>query len=175
MSEYIDTVRLNGSGIPIRDSDAQQKIAHLSQISTGNGISSAVMNNDGTLTLNFTDGTSFTTENIRGLPGQGVPAGGAAGKYLRKQTGTDYDTEWGSLPKAVTVDFGTVSSLPATKSAAGVTADMAAVAYEFGTPSAFTSALTVTTGSGTVTLSGTISGSSTVTVTLVPADAVAGA
>ncbi|MBR3016621.1 MAG: hypothetical protein IKH57_06025 [Clostridia bacterium] len=177
MSEYIDNVRLNGSSIPIRDSDAQQKIARLEQVKTGNGISSAVMNSDCSLTLNFTDGTSYTTESIRGVSGAdglGVPAGGAAGNYLRKRTGTDNDTEWGSLPKAVTVNFGTVSSLPVTKSAAGVTVDMVPAAYEFGTPSAFTSALTVTTGSGTVTLSGTISGSSTVKITLVAADAVTG-
>ena len=175
MSEYIDNVRLNGSSIPIRDSDAQQKISQMELASTGNGIASAVMNNDYSLTLNFTDGTSYTTQSIRGVPGSdglGVPAGGEAGKYLRKRSASDNDTEWGSLPKAVTVNFGTVSSLPVTKSAAGITADMAAVAYEFGTPSAFRSALTVTTGNGTVTLSGTIRGSSGVKITFAAADAV---
>ena len=36
---------------------------------TGNGIASAVLNDDCTLTLNFTDGTSYTTESIRGAAG----------------------------------------------------------------------------------------------------------
>jgi len=36
---------------------------------TGNGISSAVLNDDYTLTLYFTDGTSYTTPSIRGATG----------------------------------------------------------------------------------------------------------
>lgn len=38
----------------------------------GNGIESAVLNNDYTLTLNFTDGTSFTSSSIRGETGNGI-------------------------------------------------------------------------------------------------------
>ena len=41
---------------------------------TGNGIASAVLNQDYTLTLTFTDGTSYTTPSIRGAQGaQGNP------------------------------------------------------------------------------------------------------
>ena len=41
----------------------------------GDGISSAVLNNDYTLTLTFTDGTTYTTPSIRGEKGeQGEPA-----------------------------------------------------------------------------------------------------
>lgn len=41
---------------------------------TGNGIASAVLNDDYTLTLTFTDGTSYTTSSIRGEQGpQGEP------------------------------------------------------------------------------------------------------
>lgn len=36
----------------------------------GNGIQSAVLNSDDTLTLNFDDGTSYTTPSIRGEPGK---------------------------------------------------------------------------------------------------------
>lgn len=39
---------------------------------TGNGIESVVLNNDYTLTLNFTDGTSYTTASIRGTTGNGI-------------------------------------------------------------------------------------------------------
>lgn len=38
----------------------------------GNGIESAVLNDDYTLTLNFTDGTSFTSPSIRGEKGNGI-------------------------------------------------------------------------------------------------------
>ena len=38
----------------------------------GNGIASAVLNDDYTLTLNFTDGTSFTSTSIRGETGNGI-------------------------------------------------------------------------------------------------------
>lgn len=38
----------------------------------GNGIASAVLNDDYSLTLNFTDGTSFTTSSIRGETGNGI-------------------------------------------------------------------------------------------------------
>jgi hypothetical protein len=36
---------------------------------TGNGIDSAIMNDDYTLTINFTDGTEYTTPSIRGAQG----------------------------------------------------------------------------------------------------------
>jgi len=38
----------------------------------GNGIASAILNDDYTLTLNFTDGTSFTSTSIRGQRGNGI-------------------------------------------------------------------------------------------------------
>jgi len=41
----------------------------------GNGIASAVLNADYTLTLNFTDGTSYTTTSIRGAQGPAGPQG----------------------------------------------------------------------------------------------------
>ena len=175
MSEYIDNVKLNGVSIPIRDSEAHEKIAHINRQSTGNGIESAVMNADFTLTLNFTDGTSFTTPSIRGVPGAdgiGIPGGGSSGQVLRKKSASDYAMEWSNPPRPVTVNFGTVSSLPVTKNVPGVTADMIVVSHEFGTPDALTGDLTVTAGNGTVTLSGSIQGSSTVKLTLASADAV---
>lgn len=172
MSEYIDSVKLNGVSIPIRDSDAQEKIAQMEQLSTGNGIESAVMNADDTLTLNFTDGTSYTTPSLRGASGYGMPSGGAAGQILRKRSAANYDMEWRTPANAVTVDFGTVSSLPVTKTFAGVTADMVVAAQTFGNPSAFTEDLTVATSSGSITLSGKITGSSTVRLTLISADPV---
>lgn len=66
----------------------------------------------------------------------------------------------------ITVDMGTISSLPITKTATGVTADMTVDSWEIGTPSAFRSDLTVTTADGSVTVSGSISGSSTLKIKL---------
>lgn len=50
---------------------------------TGNGISSTVLNADYTLTINFTDGTSYTTPSIRGEQGiQGETGNGIASTVL---------------------------------------------------------------------------------------------
>ena len=38
----------------------------------GNGVSSTVQNDDGTITFNYTDGTSFTTDNLMGSTGNGA-------------------------------------------------------------------------------------------------------
>lgn len=51
---------------------------------TGNGISSAVLNDDYTLTLYFTDGTSYTTPSIRGATGD-------SGVYVGTTEPTDPD------------------------------------------------------------------------------------
>ena len=64
------------------------------------------------------------------------------------------------------VDFGTVSSLPVTKSVSGITADMMCTAYLLGTPSAQTGDWTVTTAAGSVTVSGNISGSTALEIKL---------
>jgi hypothetical protein len=33
-------------------------------------------------------------QGIQGLQGPGVPTGGAVGRFLRKKSSSDYDTEW---------------------------------------------------------------------------------
>ena len=43
---------------------------------------------------------NFAFDGLKGTPGtngQGVPAGGAAGQFLKKSSGTDYDTEWDTV------------------------------------------------------------------------------
>lgn len=54
---------------------------------TGNGISSTVLNNDYTLTINYTDGTSTTTESIRGAQGEQGPAGATGATGPQGETG----------------------------------------------------------------------------------------
>lgn len=99
---------------------------------------------------------------VVGENGQGVPTGGSAGAILRKRSGADYDTEWAAYKPVLWVDCGLIDTLPATIANANIKNDMVVVGYEFGTPAAFESSLTVVTGTGSVTLSGTISGGSTV-------------
>lgn len=58
--------------------------------------------------LRITDATgSRETPNLKGRDGEpgapgadgmGLPAGGSKGQYLKKQSGTDYDYEWGDVP-----------------------------------------------------------------------------
>ena len=43
-----------------------------------------------------------TNQGPRGTPGQGVPVGGTTGQFLKKKTGTDYDTEWSTSAATVT-------------------------------------------------------------------------
>jgi len=64
------------------------------------------------------------------------------------------------------VNLGTVSSLPVTKNISDITADMKCTASLLGTPSAQTGDWTVTTADGSVTVSGTISGSTTLEIKL---------
>ena len=69
------------------------------------------------------------------------------------------------LPVLV-VDCGTVSSLPVTITNAEITDDMVAMKADLGTPSAQTSDWTVDTTDGSLTISGTVSGSTTLTLYL---------
>lgn len=67
-------------GIPKGDTGEQGE--------TGNGIASAVLNADYTLTLNFTDGTHYTTPPIRGAQGvQGETGNGIESVYLTETHG----------------------------------------------------------------------------------------
>lgn len=55
---------------------------------TGNGIKSTVMNDDYTLTIEFTDGTSYTTPSIRGEKGETGSKGAKGDKGDKGDTGT---------------------------------------------------------------------------------------
>lgn len=64
------------------------------------------------------------------------------------------------------LDCGTISSLPTTVTDERITDDMVAVKSEMGTPSAQTGDWIVTTSNGSLSISGTISGSTTLTLYL---------
>lgn len=61
----------------------------------------------------------------------------------------------------------TITSLPATLSNAAITAAMRVIECTFGTPGAIASAVTWTTAAGSIVLSGTMSGSTTVDLVLI--------
>ena len=76
---------------------------------TGNGISSAVLNNDYTLTLTFTDGTTYTTPSIRGEKGeQGEPA---TDMDIHICSASEYDSET-RIPTIVNPDDKTFYLVP---------------------------------------------------------------
>lgn len=64
------------------------------------------------------------------------------------------------------ITCGTISALPQTFQGSGITEDMVVVNAYFGTPSAMGGDWTVATSNGAVTISGTISGSTTLTLYL---------
>ena len=68
--------------------------------------------------------------------------------------------------KVLQIDIAAFSSLPQTVTNASITEDMVVVNSVLGTPSAQTGTWTVTTGAGTLTVSGSISGSTTLTLYL---------
>lgn len=72
------------------------------------------------------------------------------------------------LAKCLPISFSSFSSLPQTVSNANITSDMVVVESEIGTPSAMLSNWTWTTANGSVTISGTISGSTTLKLYLLP-------
>ena len=105
--------------------------------------------------------TYADSNNNVALPIDAAPTQGSSALLT---SGTVYTAVKAVTP--ITVDMGTISSLPITKTATGVTADMTVDSWEIGTPSAFRSDLTVTTADGSVTINGSISGSSTLKIKL---------
>lgn len=79
---------------------------------TGNGIASAVLNADYTLTLNFTNGTSYTTPTpIRGATGATGPQGPQGEDGAAGPTGPKGDTgDTGPAGSAATIAVGNVTS-----------------------------------------------------------------
>jgi hypothetical protein len=136
---------------------------------------------------------------LQGETGVGVPSGGLEGQFLKKNSSTDYDTEWSAIPaymelvdnandndvlitnlsgqaidsgvtiedlKVLQVDVPSFSSLPLTVSNANITSNHVEMKTVFSNPSAQTSDWTVTTSAGSLTISGSISGSTSLTMYL---------
>lgn len=136
---------------------------------------------------------------LQGETGQGVPSGGLAGQFLKKNSATNYDTVWSAIPaymelvdnandndilitnlsgqavdsgvniedlKVLQIDIPSFSSLPLTISNANITSNHVEMKTVFSNPSAQTGDWTVTTSAGSLTISGSISGSTSLTMYL---------
>lgn len=75
-------------------------------------------------------------------------------------------TDGGDAQDIITVTFSSVSSLPQTKNDAAITADHIVLYSYLSNPSAQSNDWTVTTSAGSVTVSGTISGTTNLTLVL---------
>ena len=58
-------------------------------------------------------------DGAKGDPGEGVAAGGTTGQFLKKKTGTDYDTEWADVDPGVTSVNGKTGAVTLTASDVG--------------------------------------------------------
>jgi hypothetical protein len=70
----------------------------------GPGITNVADNGDGTLTITYGNNSTVTTSDLTGPAGNdgsGVPVGGTPGQFLMKETSTDYDVTWSTIPDPV--------------------------------------------------------------------------
>lgn len=157
------------------------------------GISSiaktGTIGNVDTYTITFTNGSTFTYTITNGVPGTDTeafhPTDDTEATLDDADTFPFYDvsadapkeTLWSNIKaklksyfdpiyKCLVVTASSVSSLPATISNAGITASMVCVKAELSNPSAQSGDWTVTTASGSATVSGTISGTTDITLYL---------
>lgn len=99
---------------------------------------------------------------------RGIPAGGSSGQVLKKSSATDYAVTWSNdSGKALHISKSSFSSLPQTISNSSITANMRVVNCVWSTPASITGDVTWTTAAGSLTLSGSISGSTKAEIDLI--------
>ena len=115
-----------------------------------------------------TDLSLVTTGEKYNWNTRGIPSGGSSGQVLKKSSATDYAVTWSNdSGKALHISKSSFSSLPQTISNSSVTASMRVVNCVWGTPASITGNVTWTTAAGSLTLSGSISGSTTAEIDLI--------
>lgn len=132
---------------------------------------------DGTVLMDVTDDTVTAGSLLMGFTAtaaNGEKVTGTVGNATTSSDGlmsAEDKAKLDGIVMAKWVNMGTISSLPVTKSLSGVTTDMICARIELGTPSAQTGEWTINTDTAdSITISGTISGSTTCTLLLVQAD-----
>ena len=113
--------------------------------------------------------TSYRTGNVN-LTAANI--GAAASSHTHAASGITSGTlSRDRLPGELWIDMGTLSSLPTTKTFSGIRTDMICARIELGTPSAQRSDWEINTDTeNSVTISGTISGTTTCKLLLVQAE-----
>ncbi len=81
-------------------------IRKITDVFAGRGVVTSVNGQDGAVTI------STPTASVTSVNGQTgdvtvptIPSGGTAGQFLVKQSGTDYDAAWVTVPNAQGVSF----------------------------------------------------------------------
>ena len=110
--------------------------------------------------------SSTDKEKLDGIETGAQVNPGVANDLTTTASGKVLDARQGYELKCLVLDCGTVTSLPKTVSDSSITSDMVALQSILGTPSAQISNWTITTSDGSLTISGSISGSTTVTLYL---------
>lgn len=126
------------------------------------------------LPLEISDGGTGATvaakarENLGVTPKNigAVATSDIANNLTTTEEGKVLDARQGVELKTLVMNCGTISSLPVTINNTSVTEDMVVLQSTLGTPSAQTGDWTVTTAAGSLTISGSISGSTTLTLYL---------
>lgn len=95
-----------------------------------------------------------------------MPSGGTTGQILTKLSNNDGDVGWLDNNKVLVITTSSFSSLPQTITNSAITSNMVVVNSVLSNPSAQTEDWTVTTSNGSLTISGSISGSTTLTLYL---------
>ena len=67
--------------------------------------------------------------SAQGIPGQGIPTGGTAGQYLKKNSSTDYDEAWATIPDASVTSEGFISDTQYAQLSYEIARDIAVNAY----------------------------------------------
>lgn len=105
---------------------------------------------------------SATTPNPDGTPAPGTEEAYSRGDHRHPRDPVKADVE----QEIITVNISAISSLPKTVSNAAIKAEHTVLAYTLGTPAAMTDDWTVTTSAGSLTITGSISGSTTMKIIL---------
>lgn len=135
---------------------------------SGSGRYQLIFTDNGEEIMRSAIGTTRIQASLDGTTGDAPTPAETFAQALASELADQIAAAAETVTPVIVVNCGTISTLPATITAAGVTTDYKAITVELGTPSIMTSELTVNTGDGTITLSGTkSSGNTTCIVTLI--------
>lgn len=121
-----------------------------------------------TLNVNNTGAKTITYRNITNATANVGPNDTVIFQY----DGTYFEVVSIERAEPITLDCGTISSLPATKTSQWINRNMVCLKAELGNPSAQSGDWTVTTSDGSLTISGDINGSTSLSLVLAHAQSI---